>query len=214
MSPTAATGVPEGVRQLFVTPIVIKRWPRAAETNPALARAVRAAMAASPGNALSNLGGWQSTDDFLAGADPAVQAFRGWVIEAFGAVTQLAGSEGRLTGALSCTMAGWANVNEPDDVNLLHVHGSAHWSGVYYVETGHCPPGDARSGALIFQDPRPAAGVVPTPGFAFGEPAFVTPEPGLTVLFPGWLPHGVLPRKGGSGQRISIAFNITMTPQR
>jgi len=37
--------------------------------------------------------------------------------------------------------------------------------------------------------------------------AEIAPVPGTLLLFPGWLPHAVAPHLG-SGERVSISFNI------
>jgi hypothetical protein len=41
--------------------------------------------------------------------------------------------------------------------------------------------------------------------------AIFQPKPGITVMFPSFLEHYVLPFKG-DGVRISIAYNITFSP--
>ena len=91
----------------------------------------------------------------------------------------------------------WATVHDSCMSHLHHVHENSAVSGVYYVNV---PPG---SGDLILEDPR---GAHPP----FGLRHVVKPRPGLAVLFPSWLVHGVAPSCGltASNPRISLSFNV------
>ncbi len=91
----------------------------------------------------------------------------------------------------------WATVHTSCMAHLHHVHENSAVSGVYYVSA---PPG---SGDLILEDPR---GAHPP----FGLRHVVTPRPGLAVLFPAWLVHGVAPSCGltADNPRISLSFNV------
>eukprot|EP01043_Picozoa_sp_COSAG02_P035464 COSAG02_NODE_2542_length_8571_cov_7.094429_2_plen_498_part_00 len=104
---------------------------------------------------------------------------------------------------------GWANINEAGHSNSAHTHGSAHVSGVVYIDAGNSTGG--RSCTLL-QNPAPGflrnsmecgnGGFVGT-----GEDDIcVPPVPGAVLLFPGWLPHAVLPHDG-TQPRLSISFN-------
>jgi hypothetical protein len=49
----------------------------------------------------------------------------------------------------------------------------------------------------------------PRPGNVHGGKEVITPEPGLLIMFPGWLQHYVNAYYG-DGERISIAWNLTV----
>jgi uncharacterized protein (TIGR02466 family) len=100
----------------------------------------------------------------------------------------------------------WANVNVKHNANASHLHGGSAWSGVYYVASD---PSPAAGGDLFFTDPRTAALMVTHPYNVFksGTRIALRPEPGLMVIFPSFLYHGVDPYLGET-PRISIAFNV------
>jgi len=89
----------------------------------------------------------------------------------------------------------WATVNHWDISHQLHVHTGSIFSGVYYVKV---PP---TAGGFRAVDPRGH------PQYPFQHSVTVNPEEGDLVIFPGWMPHTVLPTMGGD-PRIAIAFNI------
>lgn len=99
----------------------------------------------------------------------------------------------------------WAIVNPPGAANTAHVHPGALWSGVYYIAAA---PG---AGDLEFTDPRTAK-IMEQARFA-NRPAAcrvearITPEPGLLVLFPGWLYHAVQPNRSAA-DRVIVSFNL------
>jgi uncharacterized protein (TIGR02466 family) len=155
----------------------------------------------------SNFGGWHSSDDLLTWPSPATQKLQGWIVEAFKLVTQRTGQGVAYKGQVHLT--GWANVNGPRDTNDVHNHPQCAWSGVYYIDVG-TPVDDAeKSGFIHFMDPRPGAGMVPDPFAQFGKGREFKPTTGQMLLFPSWLMHGVRPYRG-EGERISVAFNITL----
>ena len=88
----------------------------------------------------------------------------------------------------------------------LHNHGTAHWSGVYYVTGNPSVPGRPFSGKLEFVDPRPAATMLLLEHFTIYGRQILDPQPGTMVAFPSWLQHHVHPYFG-PGERISVAFN-------
>jgi uncharacterized protein (TIGR02466 family) len=103
----------------------------------------------------------------------------------------------------------WANANGPGDFTQYHAHPGSTWSGTYYVDPG--APGDVREGTpLHLFDPCPSR------ANTFLQPIVpnrqsVRPEAGMMVLFPGYVPHMVLPHQG-ERLRISIAFNLRKEP--
>ena len=114
---------------------------------------------------------------------------------------------------------GWANINEAGDWNSAHTHGSSHVSGVVYVDAGNSTdgrsctllqnpaPGFVRTFSSISTSTRGSADAASGTGNGSGEDDIcVSPEPGSVLLFPGWLPHAVLPHDGNM-PRLSISFN-------
>ena len=113
----------------------------------------------------------------------------------------------------------WANVSRTEHYNGLHDHEGALWSGVFYAKV---PPACAGggSGALVLRTAvggltaaqaeaaaAPAAAGTPAPAVGWCRFAAVEPREGMLLLFPGWLPHAVLPLKGDV-PRVSFSFNI------
>ena len=111
-------------------------------------------------------------------------------------------------GDLSMRMTGWSVILREGDVSKPHTHPGAQLSGVYYVSTHD----DLMRGGgeLVLADPRIRATVSPVVGQKSN--ALFQPKNGITVLFPSFLEHYVLPFKG-SGERISIAYNMSLSPK-
>lgn len=68
---------------------------------------------------------------------------------------------------------------------------------------GWCPlaiaggDGNSQSGTLSLHDPRSGCAAVSVPGLSWGSPLTIKPEPGLTVLHPGWLAYSSTPVQPG-----------------
>lgn len=99
----------------------------------------------------------------------------------------------------------WACINKRHDQNLIHSHSNKYnLSGVYYLNV----PQD--SGDIVFRDPRPGALGAPYRLFKDDtDHVSFTPFVGLTMLFPSYLEHFVLPSKSDE-DRISISFDLTL----
>ena len=109
-------------------------------------------------------------------------------------------------GEFSMRMSGWSVILRQGNVSKPHTHPGAQLSGVYYVSTQE----DQNSGGeLVLADPRIRATVAPLVGQKSN--AVFQPKSGITVLFPSYLEHYVLPFRG-SGERISIAYNVMFSP--
>eukprot|EP00055_Hartaetosiga_balthica_P012238 m.58764 g.58764 ORF g.58764 m.58764 type:complete len:318 (-) comp7880_c1_seq2:59-1012(-) len=89
----------------------------------------------------------------------------------------------------------WATVNKWGIDHQAHTHLKSIVSGCYYLKT---PP---LSGDIRFTDPRGY------PQYPFMHRLNFSPIEGDLVLFPGWMPHTVLPTPGAEA-RVAIAFNI------
>jgi uncharacterized protein (TIGR02466 family) len=190
----------------YPTPIRRHLHADVGEFNRDLAARILALRDRSPGKRLSNVGGWHSDNQLLQTlgepyAGRLGRMFMEDVREAFGVVAEL-------TEPLPATVSieAWANVNSRGDTNVPHIHGGCPWSGVYYVAGD---TGPAAGGGLVFTDPRTAALMVVHPYNPFKGANHITlaAEPGVMVVFPSFLYHGVEPYQGDS-PRISIAFNL------
>ncbi|GMG83693.1 hypothetical protein LNKW23_29060 [Paralimibaculum aggregatum] len=195
--------------QAFATPIAAFLWPESEALNAELAaEALKREAAAGEGVARSNVGGWHSDHDLLAWDIPAVKVLHRRILRMTADLTSatLRGGKGA---RFAFAIEAWANVARSGQYHLVHDHPGSHWSGVYYASVGTPDASERFNGRLELLDPRVATGMVPLHAGTFDERHMVTPEPGLMVLFPSWLRHHVLPFKG-SGERISIAFNVRL----
>ncbi len=156
----------------------------------------------------SNVAGWRSAEDLVEWPHACIQQVTGRVAQAVSAMMESApiASERK---PCRFSISGWANINRQGAYNTMHSHPDNHWGAAYYVKTGTPQPDKPLSGAIEFQDPRPAAGMLMTPGFPFGTKIRIQPTPGELILFPSWLCHCVHPYEGDE-ERISLAFNIRL----
>ena len=194
---------------LFDSPAYIARLPGMAPANAALAETILAKERADQdgqakgGLANSNLGGWHSGRDLAQWGGAPIQAILQAAFTLAGELTlDRRGQRANPSWKVEC----WANVNRRGHANRRHSHPGCFWSGTYYLMVGDDVPDPAngRGGAFEFHDPRGVAPALP-PAAA----ALIQPEAGMMVLFPAWMPHAVQPF-GGSGTRISIAFNLAL----
>lgn len=109
----------------------------------------------------------------------------------------------------------WMNVNRVNDSNLIHVHHPDRWSAVWFVSNGGVEGSPAPQGHLIFRGgPRSSSRRCSCTNTYFACP----PEPGMLWLFPGSIPHCVLPfgetEVEGRAEdpqhavRVSVAINL------
>jgi hypothetical protein len=89
--------------------------------------------------------------------------------------------------------------------------------GTYYVDDGGIAGDPSLGGEVEFQDPRGVLPAIYAPllciavpgGASMGASETLHPRAGMMVLFPAWLSHGVRLYRG-TGQRISVAFNLSV----
>jgi uncharacterized protein (TIGR02466 family) len=196
----------------FGTPVSLRAVTSAALLNPALERAIVSRWRLGEANRISNVGGWQSLPDFLDWPEPEVKLLADEVdrsIQQISALPAMLARQPDPPPRVKYQAYGWANLNRPGDYNLLHLHPGNHWSVVYYVAVGRLHPDTPMNGRIELRDPRPAATYARTPGFNSGQPMLIRPEPGMMLVFPAWLEHGVHPFYG-DGHRISIAINVAL----
>lgn len=195
----------EEVLSLFPTPLARFQIPNAKKINPGLERAILKREVADRGVRHSNIGGWQSRQDFIDWPEPEAaeltDSMRCGVLNMLGLLSRTKRFEASLH------IVAWANVNRSGAFNQVHTHPGNQWSGVYYVVPGEFSEDDvAYPGQLQIHDPRDRANMVMHPGTPFGSPFRILPQAGMMVLFPAWLAHSVNIFYSQT-TRISIAFN-------
>ena len=205
---------------LFETPVIVDEVPDAVALNAALASAIRARRAASPGVRISNIDGWQSDNAMLHwGGEPARRLEARILAAADRFTVDIAARDGTPRHKWVANM--WANISPPGGSNQMHTHPGAYWSAVYYVDDGYAGAFDpVLGGELVLLDPRMPTVLMAMPNLRFRAPDGAPHEPqlnmrpksGRIIMFPGWLTHGVMPYRG-RGERISIAVNLVATPR-
>ncbi|MGO1119949.1 2OG-Fe(II) oxygenase family protein [Rhodovibrionaceae bacterium A322] len=195
----------EPVVLAFPTPIYKTACPLPKGFNAALKKTIMARRDQHASTNKSNIGGWQSSPDFMNWGGPEVRHLGNWLNEAFGSMMEK--EIGHRNFNCNLAVTAWANINKDGDYNRQHTHANNHWSAVYYVDLGDPDPNVLPNGAIEFMDPRSAIGVFDLPGVMSVSTWTVQPEPGNLIMFPSWLKHSVLPFRG-KGERISIAFNL------
>jgi uncharacterized protein (TIGR02466 family) len=199
------------VSSAFGTPILKRAVQTAATINVGLERAILARAQQGAANRISNVGGWQSLPDLLDWPEPEIKQL---VQEADRSIQQICALPALLgqqphPPRVKYHAYGWANINQPGDYNMLHMHPGNHWSVVYYVATGRLDPDTPMNGRIELRDPSPAASFARMPGFNTGQPMLIRPQPGTMLVFPAWIEHSVHPFYG-EGHRISIAINVAI----
>lgn len=194
---------------VFATPLLTYVWEDGAELNPLLRERILAREAASSGISKSNQGGWHSEAGRLEFCGEAGQRLTAYMHQlADEATKRVYAEQGQTPPPCGWTLSAWANVNRNGNFNKAHVHPGSTWSGTYYVDTGEPADGD-RGAPLHLFDPCQGGSTSFLPSLP--KSVYVHPRPGLTVLFPSYVPHMVFPHNGRSA-RISIAFNLRKEP--
>ncbi|MEX6724350.1 TIGR02466 family protein [Parapedomonas caeni] len=200
---------------LFPTPVVRARLPDAVALNAELTAQIDARIAGYPSVAKSNLGGWQSDDDFPAWGGAPARRLVAAVCALADRVTVLVEDGALVRRGVPWRVNAWVNVNGAGDANDMHAHPGAYWSCVYYVAADDL--GAAAGGELEFHDPRGTMPTMYAPQLKAAFEGCVTaglwerlqPATGELILFPSWLLHAVRPYHGPA-RRISIAFNLCL----
>lgn len=195
---------------LFSVPVLMHRWDDSGALNDELRVAVLEQEKRSAGQAKTNVGGWQSSEDFQKWTGEAGQQLLQRLGEAVNWATFQVFQQAARREEPKWRVAIWANVNRRGDYNMLHVHPGSTWSGVYYVDAGDAAETPPQNGRLTFVSPNLAS----TNGFfpnTVANSFSVTPQPGLMLVFPSYLQHLVHPYRG-ERPRISIAFNVKKEP--
>ncbi len=198
---------------LFATPILMVEVADAADLNAALREVIGQRHKTHPGTQDATPGYWRSDRDMDRwGGAPAIKLLAIARNTATRATTDRQGQPVTLT--WRATM--WASVDRTGHGGEFHSHPGSFWSGVYYVDDGGIDADPTLGGELEFMDPRGPGPAMYAPQLAFGSAGLsaganetIRPRAGRLLLFPAWLLHQVRPC-GGTAERISIAFNLSL----
>lgn len=194
----------------FATPIVNYRWQDTDELNAALRSLILELEQSAPGVERSNVGGWHSDLGFLERHDDCVAGLRRRLQTFVRDLNAAVLEENAGRRPQDFTLQGWANVLRRGAYNGPHSHPNAFWSGVYYVTGNETLAAHPFSGKLELVDPRPGASLSYAEQTRLYGRFLLSPAAGQMILFPAWLQHWVHPYHG-DGDRISIAFNVTLS---
>ena len=102
----------------------------------------------------------------------------------------------------------WTTIYPPGAFVPEHVHSNSTLSGVFYAKA------ETNCGEIVFSDPSWVAKTMSFPSRKGAYPDVptkyrVSPEPGLMLLFPSWLPHKSMANRSQE-DRIIISFNMKL----
>lgn len=153
---------------------------------------------ADPGMTASNVLGWHSRGNLFDLEE--LKPFKELLTAAIAECANAMGYSNVPIRPANC----WANVNPKYASNKIHDHANCLFSGVYYLQTPE------NCGSLMFYDPRDARTFYKPSVQNFtaytADAVAHTASPGLLLIFPSWLKHGVEPNLSDA-DRISISFN-------
>lgn len=203
--------------RLFETPLVIDDVPGAAALNAELLAVIAERRRRDPqGVQISNILGWHSDTRMLEWGGDAAKRLAVHAVELAGKFSEdIADPNG---GRYVWVPEMWANVSGRGAANQYHCHAGSFWAAVYYVDDGYAgSPDRTLGGEIELEDPRMPMILMDGPDLRMRPPGAqgiddpevrIRPQAGKMLMFPGWLRHGVRPYLG-SGQRVSIALNLT-----
>ena len=196
--------------RIFASPVLEHIWSDGAALNEQLRTSILEHARQHPVPEQTNVGGWHSEVGRLDFCGSAGERLIHHIHEMTEEATLRLYREFSMPPErLSWILSAWANVSQRGDFNNMHTHPGATWSGVYYVDNGKLDL-NAEGTAIQLFDPNPARTNVFFPELTGGNIRF-RPEPGLMIVFPGYMPHAVPPHRGDR-PRISIAFNLRKDP--
>lgn len=194
---------------VFATPLLTHVWDDGPELNELLRERILAHQTESRGVTKSNYGGWHSeTGQLEFCGDAGRRLVEHMCALADEATHRVVAEQRREIAGCRWTVTAWANVSRSGNFNKMHLHPASTWSGTYYVDPGD--PVRPRGTALHLFDPCIGRTTTFLPHIV-SDSVYITPRPGLMVLFPSYVPHFVFPH-AGNGPRISIAFNLRNEP--
>lgn len=202
------------VEQMFSTPLVRAKHPELNGLIEPLRAVILTQKETDSGMTRSNMGGWHSRPNMDQWGGSAAQKLVSIAI----AITEqnLIVKDAPVGLEMGWGVDMWANVNGAGHGNAQHCHPGAFASAVFYVDQGS-NGAPAHDGHIVMEDPRYPMAYMQQPNVLWpgpdGKPVesqfAVLPEAGEMIVFPSWLGHAVKPHSG-SGERISIAINLTM----
>lgn len=202
------------VEHMFATPLIRARHPDLTGLIAPLKSVILHQKETNKGMTRSNMGGWHSRPNMDRWGGPAAQALVQFAIGLTETHLVIKPAPPDLVTGWGVDM--WANVNSAGQGNAHHCHPGAFASAVFYVDQGNSGV-PARDGHIVMEDPRFPMAYMQHPnvfwpgadGEATESQCAVLPEAGEMIIFPSWLGHSVNPHTG-SGDRISIAINLTL----
>ncbi|HSC88528.1 MAG TPA: TIGR02466 family protein [Polyangiaceae bacterium] len=199
--------------ELFPTHVFKRLYTGLEGVNERLARLCLEKEREDQGLVRSNVGSWHSKNDLLKWKDPAIEVFGALVRDLVHAYAAERLQRDPSSFELTMSSEAWANVSRAGHYAKPHVHPSANFAIVYYVDAGdeevRQPGGRPVSGVLELLDPRNRPEMFHTPGVLPIDTVSLIPRAGLMLAFPAWLYHFVNPYQG-TRPRISIACNVTV----
>ncbi len=196
---------------LFGSVLVVHDWPDSDDLNSQLTELLLAREKSMGKESVyrSNAGGWQSPGNLINWTETPIQTLKQRIETiVFNLTDQLIRDEGKQR-QFRLSIDGWGNINRDGDYNVVHTHPNCMWSGVYYVTKGNPDPAKPQNGLLELLDPREAANYIQIKNTILDGREFVENVPGRMLLWPSWMKHMVHPYTG-TGERISIAFNVNV----
>lgn len=196
----------DGVIDLWPTKIVRRRLPDCEEPNQALIKLIRDLERVN-----KNLTTDYLAPDFFNRDEPPINWLRDQVNATVIDYLRAIG----IGYPVNWTVQGWPNVNRLGDYHDMHNHPGSYLSGTYYLKipAGKEPMrnrNDVRPSCITFYDPRPMVNMNAIAGDPYIDPEFtVTPEPGLLMMWPGFLNHFVHPNLSKE-TRVTVSFNIVL----
>src|SRR4029078_4905954 len=128
---------------LFPTWLFSRDYPHPESFNDELRQLAKTIRAKDPiGRIVSNRGGWQSND---LRTNPKVEPLIKFIHDTMQLIKKFLCVKEELDFSVKYC---WMNINGFGSRNEVHIHGNAHFSGVYYVDV---PEG---SGEIEFKDPN------------------------------------------------------------
>jgi uncharacterized protein (TIGR02466 family) len=202
---------------LYPTSLMRRHLPNMEEVNRQLAGIIAELAATGPNMVAgtSNVGGFQTREDLLAennrfAQHSAMVTLRSHFIRTIQDYAKLLFEQECMRNPTNVDFMlwGWGVSLKAGHSQELHVHPTAHISGVYYVAV---PPGakgeTSTNGKIRFYDPRPRANMNQL--FTQITRHSEIPAEGDLLMFPSWLEHSVAAFEG-EGDRICIAFNVRL----
>jgi uncharacterized protein (TIGR02466 family) len=194
---------------LFSTPLAMYDLPGTDEINRDVTARLVAESVSRPSIYRSNVGSWHSQSDLALRPEASFRTLIQHIVTRVrDTVDNLAKERGQTLPPMRLGAQAWAMVMRSGDYTIPHDHADAHWSTVYYPDSGDADEtAHLDSGLLALIDPR--HGGRPMPGLDLVGSTFTArPATGRLFVFPGWLYHYVHAYRG-QRPRVAVSCNVT-----